>query len=166
MPAGGEPGKNALVALVDAAILLPQRQPGDELLDELALAGCIEGRGDLGIIVDSHGDQRQVAAAAVGSQRGEVGQAGQRIDQALGARAHHRQPRPDDPQQEQAGRDVQRDQIGFGQQRRGEDKDGRGLHDPLASAAQHESRGAGGKQESRDPAEVDRISLLQRLGRE
>ena len=107
---GREPGENPLVALVDAPILLAQSQSGDDLLDELALAGGIERRADLGVIMHPHRDQRQVAAAAVRREGGKVRQVGQRIDQTLGARPHHRQADADHAEQEQAGHDVDRDQ--------------------------------------------------------
>src|SRR5204862_3210874 len=76
---GREPGENALIALVDAAILLAQSEPGDDLLDELALAGGVEGRSNLRVIMHSDRAQRQLAAAAVGGKGGEVRQTGEGI---------------------------------------------------------------------------------------
>jgi hypothetical protein len=163
---GGEPGKNAFVTLVDAAFLLAECQAGNDLFDELALAGGIEGRRNFGVIVHPDRDQRQVAAAAIGRQSGEVGQAGKRIDQPLGARTHHGQPGPDHAEQEKCRRDVERDKVSLGQQRRGENEDCRALHHPLAPAVQGKSCGGRCEHEPGNPAEVDRVALLQCLGGE
>src|SRR3954454_12688762 len=77
-----EPGEDAAVALVQDAVLCPNREPPDDLLDELALALARKGGGNLDVVEDPRDDQCLIPAGAVRSQRDEVGQSGDSIDES------------------------------------------------------------------------------------
>ena len=60
-----EPGENAAIALIEDAVGRADLQPGDDLLDQLALAVRRQGRDDFLVIEHARRDERLLAAVAV-----------------------------------------------------------------------------------------------------
>ena len=60
-----EPGEDAAIALVKNAIGRSDVQPGDDLVDQLALAARRQGGDDFLVVEHARGDERLLAAIAV-----------------------------------------------------------------------------------------------------
>ena len=72
-----EPGEDAAVALVENAVAASRPSAATTICSiKLALAVRRQGRDDFLVVEDARGDERLLAAVAVGAQRVEVGQAG------------------------------------------------------------------------------------------
>src|SRR6185312_8607356 len=80
-----EPGKDSAVALVQKTLGCADVEPRDDLFSQLALALRRQARDDFVVIEDPRGDQRLVASLAICTKCAQVGQVGDRVDEATRA---------------------------------------------------------------------------------
>src|SRR5206468_5758105 len=107
------PSECSTVALVEYPPGRADIQPRDDLLDELALLIGRKRRNDFLVIENAGRNERQVSTLPVRAKGIEVGQIRYGIDETSSAVAAPAENRSNDHQNEEAGRDVDENQIGF-----------------------------------------------------